>query len=382
MRKLLVLAVVVALVGLAAVSARAEEGSELEISGNLTTASGWQRTMTNAVSGGAGILNDGWTPGPGGVGADQFGFVVDQMELDFAKSFGENIRLRSDLDFSPHRTNAGGGQVEIEQAYVTTSIPTGNGLEFLLGRFNSGVGLDPIDRNELSTISFSTIHRNLLPHNLTGLRFGYDFSEYTRFELYIVNNLADAGPAAGSDMPSGGINLSYAWGDEGNRSWIKYSGLFGPEQATNKHYSMIGDLSVNLAASDAFAVGVEGTYRQDNAPTGGTDNAQFISGQLKGRYAFSDVWDGTLRYVYLWDLDSSDVAATWGGTAIPTANPIAGAAGLGANGVLHTVSLATGYQITDGARFVLEGSVDANNPSGAAKTGYVPGVAGLFAYSF
>ena len=386
MRKLLVLVVAVALVGLTAVSARAEEGSELEISGNATTVTGWQHTTGNLSLGGAGLLNDGLAA-PGLVKADQFGFFVDQVELDLAKSFGENMRIRTDLDFSPNRGPAVGG-VYVEQAYVTSNIPAGNGLELLVGRFNSGIGLDPIDRHELSTISFSTTHRNLLPHNLTGARFGYDFSEDTRFELYVVNNLADVGPVgplAGTAMPSGGFNLSYAWGAEGNKNWVKYSGALGPEQATKKHYSMVGDLSANFAATDALAIGLEGTYRQDNAPTGGTNNAQFIGAQAKARYAFSDVWDGTLRYAYLWDLDSTDVGVggTWPvGSVIPTANAISGAAGLGSNGVLHSLTLATGYQLTDGARFVLEGSVDASKFSAGGGTGYVPGLAGLFAYSF
>ena len=57
----------------------------------------------------------------------------------------------------------------------------------LIGRFNSGIGLDPIDRNELSTVSFSTVI-TLLPHNITGMRFSYDFSEATRLEVYIVSS--------------------------------------------------------------------------------------------------------------------------------------------------------------------------------------------------
>src|SRR5579885_245023 len=124
MKKLLVLAAVVALAIPA--MAHAEEGSELEISGNVTTLAGWEHAFKNPVFPVSGILGDGLA-GPGGVTTDTFGFFVDQVELDLAKSFGENIRIRADLDFSPHRVNAGGGQVEIEQAYATANIPAGNG---------------------------------------------------------------------------------------------------------------------------------------------------------------------------------------------------------------------------------------------------------------
>jgi len=385
MKKLLVLAAIVALAMPA--MARAEEGSELEISGNVTTVAGWQRPSNNPAFPVSGILADGLAA-PGGLTTDTFGFFVDQVELDLAKSFGENIRIRADIDFTPHRVVAGGGQVEIEQAYVTANIPAGNGLEFLLGRFNSGIGLDPIDRNELSTVSFSSVHRTLLPHNMTGMRLGYDFSEATRLEMFVVNNLngdvTPPGSAADSDIPSFGFNLSYNWGDEGNKSWVKFSGAGGPERATKKGWSFLGDLSGNFAVSDAFWIGAEGVYRQDDAPV--ADNAQYIGGQLKARYAFSDVWDGTLRYGFVWDLDNGGVGGVPATGYVP-ANPVLVGttgvlAGLGAEGQMHSLSLATSYQITDGAKFVIEGGIDLSRASAGGGTGMTPGIAGMFAYSF
>ncbi len=381
MRKLLVLAVAAALASLVVLDARAEEGSELEISGNVTTVTGWQRPSSNPTFGlSDGILNDGLAA-PGGLTTDTFGFFVDQVELDLAKSFGENIRIRADLDFSPHRAPAAGG-VFVEQGYVTANIAAGNGLEFLLGRFNSGIGLDPIDRNEMSTVAFGAVHRTLLPHNITGMRIGYDFSEATRLETFVVNNLngdvTAPGTAADSDIPSFGFNLSYAWGEEGNKSWVKFNGAGGPEGATKKGWSFLGDLNGNFAVSDAFWIGAEGVYRQDDSGAG--DNAQFIAGQLKGRYAFSDVWDGTLRYSFVWDLDEAQAVIPAGGIVV--ANPTYGAEGLGAAGQLHQISLATGYQITDGARFVVEGGVDLSKFSAGGGTGLTPGIAGMFAYSF
>jgi hypothetical protein len=111
------------------------------------------------------------------------------------------------------------------------------------------------------------------------------------------------GTAADSDIPSFGFNLSYMWGDEGNKSWLKFNGAGGPEGPTKKGWSFLGDLNGNFAVSDAFWIGAEGVYRQDDGGLIGAENAQFIAGQLKGRYAFSDVWDGTLRYSFVWDLD-------------------------------------------------------------------------------
>lgn len=384
MRKLLVLAVAVALLSLGAVTLHAEEGSDLEISGNVTTVSGWQRPSKNAGLANDGILADGLDAANAGIGSDDFGFYLDQVEVDLAKSFGENIRIRADLDFTTNRVVeqdvGGGGAVGVEQGYVTANIPAGNGLELLVGKFNSGIGMDPIDRGEMSTVSFSSVHRTLLPHNLTGTRLGYDFSEATRFEFFVVNDLADHIPSSGgmsSALPSGGFNLSYAWGEEGNKNWVKLNGAAGPEGATKKGISLLGDLSGNWALGDSFWLGAEGVYRQDDT-AGAGDDAQFLGGQLKARYAFSDVWDGTLRYGFVWDLDSTPL-----GGLTPAPNHLLAAPGLGADGTMHSLSIATGYQITDGARFVIEGAVDVGKPSAAgAGTGFTPGLAGMFAYSF
>jgi hypothetical protein len=110
--------------------------------------------------------------------------------LDLAKSFGENIRIRADLDFSPHRVNAGGGQVEIEQGYCDRQHPGWQRHRVLDGPFQLGhrSGSDRSQRARPRSRS-RPVHRTLLPHNITGMRFGYDFSEATRLEAYVVNNL-------------------------------------------------------------------------------------------------------------------------------------------------------------------------------------------------
>ncbi|MBI1909784.1 MAG: outer membrane beta-barrel protein [Deltaproteobacteria bacterium] len=400
MKKLLSL-IVVLLSAITFSTVWAQEGSELEISGNVDVVSGWQRGLKNANYVSTGLLGDGLQAAAAAKGTDQFGFYVDQVELDLAKSFGENIRARADLDFSPHRWSGDGttfvnivgttanfvgggvGGVYVEQGYVTANVPAGNGIEFLVGRFNSGIGFDPIDRNELKTVSFSTIHRTLVPHNMTGARLGYQASDAIWFDLYVVNNLVDSFPA-NTDLPSTGANFKYSWGDEGEKSWAKISAAFGPEQATNTNFSYFGDLAANVAVSDGFWLGGEGIFRIDNGAAGA--NSQLIGGTLQTTYAFSDIWDGTLRYGFTWDRKGTmNVNANGLGSFFSAAS--AGAAapaaftGIGAKGSLHDIALATSYSITDGAKFILEARVDLSRPSGGS-TGFHTGFGGQFAYSF
>lgn len=382
MRKLLATAVIL-VTTIVAANVRAEDGSGLEISGNITNVGGWQRGAKSLPAGNhAGILNDGFAQPTNK--KNDFAIVNDQVELDLAKSFGENIRARADLDFSAHN---GTLHPIAEQAYVTANIPAGNGWELLAGRFNSGIGLDPVDRNELSTVSYSIVHRTLLPHNLTGARLGYNFNEATRAEFFVVNNLRDAAPgttvvtgsgatAAGSDtaIPGLGLNVVYSWGEEGNNSWVKLNAAASPETASRKPWSALADLSASLAVNEALKVGLEGVYRQDGVVA--TNDSRFFGGQAKATYAFSDVWDGTLRYSIVHDRQ--------GPGAVATVNPL-GLTGFNGTtgGTAHQISLATGYAIADGARFVLEGNVDMSKARGTGTTtSYAMGVAGMFAYSF
>ncbi len=379
MKKLLVFALAIATFGLfVAVEAQAQ-GGELEISGHVNIVSGWSRTHGNSTvaPGPAGLLNDGLVA-PGGASDDDFGFFADEVEIDIAKSFGENIRLRADIDFTQAARASGfatATNIGLEQAYVTVNVPIGNGGELLFGRFNSGVGLDPIDRNELSTISFSTVHRSLLPHNMTGMNFWYGFNESWSIDLFVVNDLQDAAPGVTSEIPSFGFNVNYAAGDPGEATTVTFTGAGGPERGTKKNWSLLADLAAAISVTDALFIDVEGVYRQDNS-AGCADggNCQFMAGTLGFRYAFSDVWDGTLRYGFLWDLDGGT-----GGAVL--ANPLGGVPGLAFGGQQHDITLAAGYAITDGARFALEGRYDLTKASAGGKA-HVYGVGGAFYYDF
>ena len=117
MKKLIVVALALGVASLIHVSpVQAQEG-DFEISGHVNTIVGWQRNHGSSDAGpasAAGILNDGLAT-PGTPETDQFGFFVDEAELDVAKQFGENIRLRTDLEFTPsgNRVGAAGGQVGV-----------------------------------------------------------------------------------------------------------------------------------------------------------------------------------------------------------------------------------------------------------------------------
>mgnify|MGYP003342882864 CR=1 FL=1 len=56
-----------------------------------------------------------------------------------------------------HNPTKPSGMFTLEQAYATANIPVGNGIEFMLGRFNTPIGFESVDVNENDTITTEEI---------------------------------------------------------------------------------------------------------------------------------------------------------------------------------------------------------------------------------
>ncbi|MBI4224402.1 MAG: outer membrane beta-barrel protein [Deltaproteobacteria bacterium] len=365
---------------------------------------GWQR---HRVAGGGAVAQDIRSNDPGVIGAyadntsatgattrtDYFKFFVDEVELDLAKTFGENIRLRTDLDFGSTTLNSGsrfnnaGGSTDeagilVEQAYATTNLAVGNGVELLVGRFNAPMGFESVDVGDNDTISRSVVYRALRPISFTGAKLYYAFSDMVDFHFYLANNslVHDAADVIGvdTDIPALGFRLGFNWGEEGRESHLGWNGAWGQDHANVKSgWSFLGDVDWQWWATDSFALGGEAIYRQVDTVTAGGINGKYFGGLLNLHYDFSDVWDGTLRYGYAHDINGAANAG------LALANTRAGTQSLtGGDQQLHEMALAGNYAITDGATLKLEGGYTYIDPTGGANNQHVFGVGGGFAYAF
>ena len=394
MKKLLIAVLALGLVGMFSATASAEYvGGGFEASGSVMAGAGYQHFTSNVtqelatndvMASTAGVLGR-YIPQPAlgvlpAARQDNLEFFVDAVELDIMKSFGENIRLRADLDFGRFASGSNFGAFNLEQAYATANIPLGNGVEVLMGRFNVPIGFESVDPVDNDTISKSILIRSgIRPTNATGLKFYYAFSDLVDLHFYFVNQLTtDTYTFKANDIPSIGMRLGFNWGDPGTESTFGLSGFFGAEHnaSTKRNFSFGGDLDLNWWVTESFALGMEGIFRKDNGISsvpvaGAAANMNTFGGLLNLKYLFSDVWDGTLKYVFAqqgratngtWDFIGSGFSA--GKTTI------------------HEVSLAGNYAIADGAKLKLEGRFDIVNPTGAANTAYVYGGALAFAYDF
>jgi hypothetical protein len=394
MKKFTLAVLALAIAAFIATSAQAEEkyvAGGFEASGNIVVGGGWTHN-TSKFAWTYATTDGDYGYGPGVLGkymnpfqspkSDQFSFFVDQVELDLMKSFGENIRLRADLNFG--RT-ASSGFVQpafvLEQAYATANIPIGNGLEFLLGRFNTPIGFESVDVIDNDTISKSVLVTGLRPANTTGLKLYYSFSDLVDLHFYIVNTLTQDSDVKINAIPSFGLRLGFNWGEKGNQSTFGFSPFFGPEtRGSNKHFTLGGDFDLNWWITEAFALGAEGLFRRDANAVNVVGyvpdaNNTYIGGLLNLHYAFSDVWDGTLKYVFAKQYHGSN-----GGAVLPGDTTWMNLTG--GQQALHQIALAGGYQVADGAKMKMEGRFDIVNPAGASNTYYNYGLALAFAYNF
>ncbi|HQG13828.1 MAG TPA: outer membrane beta-barrel protein, partial [bacterium] len=199
MKKILVIALALGLAFFAA-NVNAQEkyvGGGFEMSGSIVTGMGYQyhndKANTEIATDVDGVLTG---PGPMGkyMGADPskkhyFGFFLDGVELDIMKSFGENVRLRADLDFGRMNSSGAGTQAFVlEQAYATANIPAGNGVEFLVGRFNAPIGFESVDVADNDLISQTILIRSQIrPVGLTGAKIYYAFSDLVDLHFWAAN---------------------------------------------------------------------------------------------------------------------------------------------------------------------------------------------------
>lgn len=386
MRKFLVIALALVIAGFS-MNAMAYEG-DFEMSGHINTGFGYQYNSSKVASVAGGIFTEeGMAPirlgnfGPAGTkntANNLWLFYVGDVELDITKTFGENIRLRADLDllrlnsYSYHNQPLGNGWSDmIEQAYITINIPIGMGVEFLVGRFNAPMGFEAVDNNDNDLPFHTAIFNFLRPQNLTGLKFYYAFSDLVDLHIWLANNLRDVAYTQGtaalagyrySFIPAAGFRLGFTWGMEGQESVFGLSGAFSPEAQVDNDkwgtWSWIGDIDFNIWVNDVFAIGGEGIFRMDDSQraTVGKKNNKYYGGLLNLHYVFSDVWDGTLRYAYAHDVNgATSGTATLITTLQGAANQYmryAGLSALGADVQLHQIDLGVNYHITDGAKLM------------------------------
>lgn len=377
MKKLFVTAMIAALAFTPAAQA------ELEISGNVTAVTGFAYTGETAPSLNAGSLTQGDLGFQTGTGvaagvapftgnSTSFGFVLDQVELDLESEFGPNVRARADIDFrdiAGAQIRSGTAAVDVEQAYVTANLGSGDGVEFLVGKFNAPLGLESVDRVENAFSTYTPSFNYLNPKSVMGLKLFYEFSDSLNMDFAVVNSLnaAGIGTAKVHDVPSAILRIGGVWGDEGRESFANLGLAFGPENANNQ-YDMYANIWGNWAFGDYWDLAWEAVYR--NSDSGAGVNAQAFAFQLAAIWQASEAWDVQLRANWFNEYKVGNTASTTGATF----------SGLGAKGNIFGGALGATYHVTEDANIKLEYHLDYAKITGTKETYHA--VVAEFGYSF
>ena len=370
----------------------ADVDDSFKLSGAVETGFGFQ-SDSNTNGGSIGGLPDFTdTTTVGNSDSENFlRFFVNEVEVDGEKSFGENIRLRFDIDFKG-LTDTDSARVVLEQGYVTFGISS---AEVSIGRFNAPIGVESVDVRNNWLISYAAPFRYLTPVNLTGVKIWIPFNDTVDLQIAVANSLNQSiGAVEFQDniIPSALVRLGFKWGEEGRQSTVGITGAVGPEfdgataglHNEDSDLDILADIDAVIAFSDTFSLAAEGAFRMSQARTSGLDDAMAVAALLAINYAPNETWDFTIRGHALIDLTNfsygvdSDVASTTGAEW----NAIDGAA-LGFEGNIFGGTIGMGYMITEDAKFKLEGRFDAGLPDNdALDTGTAFSVIGHFGYTF
>lgn len=349
-------------------------GDGVQVGGAVEVLFGYQHDDQNGNLGGGlgGFTDFGVTNASN---QDTFRFVANEVELNLEKTFGENIRLRTDIDFRSLGDSLGSDTVNLEQAYVSINLSVGDGAEWVFGRFLAPVGLESVDTRDNWFISYSAPYRYVTPTNVTGTMVDFTLSDIVNWTVAIVNDINHDG-FNDSEVPSLINRIGFAWGDEGREHSVGLSSGFGPEQASNKHWDFFADLDALLSISDNWTLAFEGVYRQTNSLTGVGANQKTVAASLGFHYQASDAWYVGLRGDYQWEPNAAN--ARGGSGASKNGGNWNGAS----DGTILGATLGAGYQITDGALFKMEFRYDHGFYTGANNNNDAVSLLGQFAYTF
>jgi hypothetical protein len=236
-------------------------------------------------------------------------FTVDVYELSFkrdaveAGSAGFRVDLAAGASVPRVSRSAGlGGDIDLQQMYVTWVAPLGNGLRLDLGKFVTPHGYEVIEGTDgfNDNYSRSFLFGYAIPFTHTGLRASYAFSPSFSLMAMAINGWDNAVDNNQSKTVGGQVFVSPAGGVS-----LYGSIIYGPERdGNNSDNRMVLDVCASWAATDALTV----ACNVDNGSEAGLVNGESatwtgVAGYL--RYAFNDRFALALRGELFNDADGA-----------------------------------------------------------------------------
>ena len=348
---------------------------DFEMSGFVNVATGWQHFSNDPVTE---VAQDGSYAGPLGElipnvqtgtapspGQDNLDFIIQLVELDIKKSFGDRAALRADLQFGRGASGSSIGGFALEHAFGEVRLSEKYNVQLKVGRFGHQAGLEPYEAYYNDTISWSILWRGSIALGVsTGVGLSADFSDH--FSLYVsaTNGLVRDQVMTFAHIPSLIASGVISWGPSAKESTLVLS-AFGGFEANNNDDPFVGyDAFIQWWFTDNWQLGLESTFQHHWATaTGPTTN--YIAGLLNLHWDITHRLYGILKYVFCWQTNAGNNFLNL----------------TGAEQRLHEMSIGGAYYVADSAKVKFEWRTDIVDPR-VGNTQYVYGAAVGMAYAF
>ncbi|MGB7950903.1 MAG: outer membrane beta-barrel protein [Candidatus Binatia bacterium] len=231
---------------------------------------------------------------------NSFHIALDKPEKDWgvgfhlSGDFGRTGELLAEATFwGPNLTSA--PSAGVREAFATTTIPIGEGIQVKGGLFVTTLGteiiLNPGSYNDQITRSFAFNYA--IPFRHLGALFSYPFLKTLTATAGLVTGWDD--PNDTNNVPSGMLGVSFTPSD----SFAFVSNIiFGPEQTDNDGHTRVAWSNVaTIKPMDPLTLLLEYTFGSEiraSTPTG-NKNAQWYAFSATGNWGWTDRFSTSLR---------------------------------------------------------------------------------------
>jgi hypothetical protein len=224
--------------------------------------------------------------------------------------YGKDARLiHSNGLFDHYNDDANRNEeFDLTQAYLEFGVPVGNGLDIMVGKFITPIGLEVINPTQNALYSHSYLFGFAIPFTHSGVQVKYNFTD--NFYVSVGANrgweqsLEDNNGNSGISY-LGSVGYTYTPGSGAPINFI-VSGIAGPEQADRQgNWRALIDVIATTSIGDqlSLALNADWAYEDDAAING--NQAQWYGVALYAGYQLSSMFTLNVRGEWFNDKDGA-----------------------------------------------------------------------------
>ena len=107
-------------------------------------------------------------------------FGLDMVEFNVTKEVKDHASVRADIEFTENAIN-------LEQGYVSLTLPFSKALSFKFGKFNAPIGFEGVDAPDLFQFSHALVYDYGIPADIVGVDVSYALTDEVSLQGYVIN---------------------------------------------------------------------------------------------------------------------------------------------------------------------------------------------------